>query len=292
MPILSIHICKPFHSLCETGNRLIRITMFKPIPDAMLDVSLQNHLFTSVQSGFSGTKREIILLLISGISLLISLFRESSLPFGPAWVSIILCGVPIILEAVIGLVSAFDIKADVLVSLALILTGGGPVAQPVLLNFIFYVIFTPIIATAMTKVMFMSENGMIVADAMNRIHSILDVEPLPEPRSGKIPTDNDIALENVTFRYTGGTTDALQDVTIRVGAGETVALVGPSGGGKTTVCCGRFDADAPGWTSLSTGGRFSEWFRARRTLSPLRFGNCRGIAADPALRVLEAQRHL
>ena len=85
------------------------------------------------------------------------------------------------------------------------------------------------------KVMFMSENGMIVADAMSRIHSILDVEPLPEPRSGKVPTDNDVVLENVTFRYTGGTTDALRDVTIRVGAGETVALVGPSGGGKTTV---------------------------------------------------------
>ena len=122
-----------------------------------------------------------------------------------------------------------------LIVLALILTGGGPVAQPVLLNFIFYVIFTPIIATAMTKVMFMSENGMIVADAMSRIHSILDVEPLPEPHSGKVPTDHDIALENVTFRYTGGTTDALHDVTIRVGAGETVALVGPSGGGKTTA---------------------------------------------------------
>ncbi len=122
-----------------------------------------------------------------------------------------------------------------LIVLALILAGGGPVAQPVLLNFIFYVIFTPLIATAMTKVMFMSENGMIVADAMSRIHSILDVEPLPEPRSGKVPTDNDVVLENVTFRYTGGTTDALRDVTIRVGAGETVALVGPSGGGKSTA---------------------------------------------------------
>ena len=122
-----------------------------------------------------------------------------------------------------------------LIVLALILTDGGPLTQPVLLNFIFYVIFTPIIATAMSKVMYMSENGMIVADALSRIHSILDAEPLPEPRGSKLPTGNDIALENLTFRYTGGTTDALHDVTIRVGAGETVALVGPSGGGKTTV---------------------------------------------------------
>ena len=122
-----------------------------------------------------------------------------------------------------------------LIVLALILTGGGPVAQPVLLNFLFYVIFTPIIATAMSKVMYMSENGMIVADALTRIHSILDVEPLRSPRSGKAPTNNAVSLENVTFRYTGGTTDALKDVSIQVGAGETVALVGPSGGGKTTV---------------------------------------------------------
>ena len=122
-----------------------------------------------------------------------------------------------------------------LIALALILTGGGPVAQPVLLNFLFYVIFTPIIATAMSKVMYMSENGMIVADALSRIHSILDVAPLPEPRSGKVPKNNAVSLENVTFRYTGGTADALKEVSIQVGAGETVALVGPSGGGKTTV---------------------------------------------------------
>ncbi|MBD5155473.1 MAG: ABC transporter ATP-binding protein, partial [Oscillibacter sp.] len=122
-----------------------------------------------------------------------------------------------------------------LIVLALILTGDGPVTQPILLNFLFYVIFTPIIATAMSKVMYMSENGMIVADALTRIHSILDVEPLPEPSRSMTPEDNSVTLEKVTFRYTGGTTDALKDVSIQVGAGETVALVGPSGGGKTTV---------------------------------------------------------
>ena len=122
-----------------------------------------------------------------------------------------------------------------LIALALILTDGGPVAQPILLNFIFYVIFTPVIATAMSKVMYMSENSMIVADALSRIHSVLDVEPLPEARSGKIPTDNSVTLENVTFRYNGSTEDAIKDISLQVGAGETVALVGPSGGGKTTV---------------------------------------------------------
>ena len=122
-----------------------------------------------------------------------------------------------------------------LIVLALILTGGGPVAQPILLNFIFYVIFTPIIATAMSKVMYMSENGMIVADALSRIHSVLAVEPLPGPHSGKTPTDNSVTLDHVTFRYNGNAEDAIKDVSLQVGAGETVALVGPSGGGKTTV---------------------------------------------------------
>ena len=141
-----------------------------------------------------------------------------------------------------------------LIVLALILAGGEAVGQSILLNFIFYVIFTPIIATAMSKVMYLSENGMIVADALKRIHSVLDVEPLPEPRSGKAPADNSVALENVTFRYSGGTEDALKDVTLHVGSGETVALVGPSGGGKTTVAglISRFWDVAGG--SISIGG--------------------------------------
>ena len=67
-----------------------------------------------------GTKKDLALLVLSGLSLLASLFLPGALPFDPAWVAILLCGVPIVLEAIIGLVTAFDIKADVLVSLALI----------------------------------------------------------------------------------------------------------------------------------------------------------------------------
>ena len=81
------------------------------------------------------------------------------------------CRTPILMYTVF-INSAFAF----LIVLALILAGGRPVTQPILLNFVFYVIFTPIIATAMSKVMYMSENGMIVADALSRIHSILDAE--------------------------------------------------------------------------------------------------------------------
>ena len=67
-----------------------------------------------------GIKKDITFLIISGIALIISIFELLPLPFDAAWISIILCGLPIIMEAVIGLVTAFDIKADVLVSLALV----------------------------------------------------------------------------------------------------------------------------------------------------------------------------
>ncbi|MDE7078503.1 MAG: ABC transporter ATP-binding protein/permease, partial [Clostridia bacterium] len=122
-----------------------------------------------------------------------------------------------------------------LIALALILAGGQSIAQSVLLNFIFYVIFTPIITTALTKVMYMSENGMIVADALERIHSILDLSPLPEVEKSERMQDNSVEFENVSFRYSNAQTDALKGISFRVGAGETVAFVGPSGGGKTTV---------------------------------------------------------
>ena len=69
---------------------------------------------------WGGTKKDITLLVLSAISLLASIFHLKPFGVDPAWIAIILCGVPIILEAIIGLVTAFDIKADVLVSLALI----------------------------------------------------------------------------------------------------------------------------------------------------------------------------
>ena len=67
-----------------------------------------------------GLKKEIALLIISAVFLLISIFDLIPLPFDAAWVAIVLCGLPIILEAIVGLITSFDIKADVLVSIALI----------------------------------------------------------------------------------------------------------------------------------------------------------------------------
>lgn len=80
--------------------------------------ALINKLESLLELG--GTKKDIVLLIISGIALLISFFDFIPLPFNAAWIAIVLCGIPILLEAIIGLITRFDIKADVLVSLALI----------------------------------------------------------------------------------------------------------------------------------------------------------------------------
>lgn len=122
-----------------------------------------------------------------------------------------------------------------LISLALILAGGEAIALNTLMNFIFYVIFTPILTTSLMKVLYMSENGMVVADALARVHSILDLKPLPEAQNGQMPEDNSVEFDNVSFHYSNAETDALKNVSFKVNAGQTVAFVGPSGGGKTTV---------------------------------------------------------
>ena len=81
-----------------------------------------NKIIEKVESflEWGGTKKDIVLLVISGISLLMSIFNISPLPFNIAWIAIVLCGVPIVAEAIIGLITEFDIKADVLVSMALV----------------------------------------------------------------------------------------------------------------------------------------------------------------------------
>lgn len=104
-----------------------------------------------------------------------------------------------------------------------------------LLNLLFYIIITPIITVTMNKIMYSSENQMIVEDALTRIHSITDRQPLPESASPKQPKDMSITFDQVSFRYEDATKDALHQVDLQIREGEHVAFVGPSGGGKTTL---------------------------------------------------------
>lgn len=103
-----------------------------------------------------------------------------------------------------------------------------------LLNLLFYIIITPVISLTLTKLMFMSENGMIVQDAITRIDRVLESPSLSCSNAPKHPKDSSVALDHVTFSY-DGMKNALEDISLSIGAGQTVAFVGPSGGGKSTL---------------------------------------------------------
>lgn len=120
-----------------------------------------------------------------------------------------------------------------LIAGGIIFTRGG-VTNELLLNLLFYVIITPVISTTLTKIMFMSEDSMIVADAIKRVDSVLDAAPLSETGAPKTPRDNSVRLRNVSYSY-DGIKDALHDVSLYIKPGETAAFVGPSGGGKSTL---------------------------------------------------------
>ena len=139
-----------------------------------------------------------------------------------------------------------------LIAGGLLFTSQG-VTDEFLLNLIFYIIITPIISVTLTKIMFQSENAMIVADSLSRIDSVLNLDPLSEPREPKSPKDSSVELKNISFSY-DGKKDVLKDISLTIPAGATVAFVGPSGGGKTTLAnvISRFFDPKSG--SVSIGG--------------------------------------
>lgn len=152
-----------------------------------------------------------------------------------------------------------------LIAAGLFFTRNG-VTDGFLLNLLFYIIITPVISLTLTKIMFMSENAMIVGDALERIDSVLTLQPLPEAERPQKPKDSSVELSHVRFRYkensiknskeageagesreagsTKGageskdgsrTEDVIKDVSLFIRPGQTVAFVGPSGGGKSTL---------------------------------------------------------
>lgn len=120
-----------------------------------------------------------------------------------------------------------------LIAAGLIFTRGG-VENTFLLNLIFYIIITPVISLTLTKMMRMSENEMIVTDSLQRIDTVLEMPPLSAGSCPAHPKDSSVEFENVTFSYDGNK-NALENISLKIGAGETAAFVGPSGGGKTTL---------------------------------------------------------
>ena len=110
----------------------------------------------------------------------------------------------------------------------------GNITGDFLLDMLFYIIITPVITVVLTKIMYMNENEMMVKDAIDRIDSVLNMEPLTDPAKPRHPADNFVELHGVTFSY-DGTKNALSDISLKISTGQTAAFVGPSGGGKSTL---------------------------------------------------------
>ena len=139
-----------------------------------------------------------------------------------------------------------------LIAGGLLLTRGGATKE-FLLNLLFYIIITPVISLTLTKIMYMSESKLIVADALERIDSVLDAEPVSESDRPQHPADGSVTLKDVHFSY-DGKTDVIRGVSMHIQPGQTVALVGPSGGGKSTLAsliCRFFDVQGG---SICIGG--------------------------------------
>lgn len=113
--------------------------------------------------------------------------------------------------------------------------GGNQITTQFALNLIFYILITSTLTTTLMKVAYAGESQMIVEDALNRMDGIFAVSPLPQSDKKSIPKDSSISIENVTFAYDESKDNVIDGITMHVKAGEHVALVGPSGGGKTTL---------------------------------------------------------
>lgn len=109
------------------------------------------------------------------------------------------------------------------------------VTNDFILNLFFYVLITSVLTVTLMKVAYAGESQMIVDDALNRMYEILETEPLSESKKNEKPQDPSITLDNVIFAYENSDVNAIDGVNLSVKAGEHIALVGPSGGGKTTL---------------------------------------------------------
>ena len=133
-----------------------------------------------------------------------------------------------------GFLTCINGAFALLIPAALLLASGGNVKQ-VLVNFIFYALFAPACGAMINRIMYMSEAVMEADEAMARLDELLAEEPLPEPQARQRAADAQIRFDHVSFTYPGTSRPALDDVSFVVQPGSTVALVGPSGGGKTTA---------------------------------------------------------
>ncbi len=132
----------------------------------------------------------------------------------------------------------------------------GRVAEPMdfFLYVIFYILFTPVCSLMLNKIMWVSQQSALAADALDRVEALLSEAPLPQGDHPVTPRQHDIRVDDVSFAYPDAKKKAVDKVSLHIKEGSTVALVGPSGGGKSTLALlmARFwDVDAG---TISIGG--------------------------------------
>ena len=133
-----------------------------------------------------------------------------------------------------GFMTCINAVFAFIVIAAFVVTKSG-VDNAAILNIMYYIIITPLVTSALTKIAYSGEAEMTLIDALKRADKIMEIEPLAEGRSDRKIVDHSFELKNVSYRYKDANRDAVRDVTLSIKPGEHVALVGPSGSGKTTL---------------------------------------------------------
>lgn len=123
----------------------------------------------------------------------------------------------------------------VLIAFTLVMAKRNSLDGEFLLNLIYYIIVTPSMAVTLNRIMFATENEMIVAEALDKTGRILAIDPLKDPDDAKLPDKNELELKNVRFRYPEAANFAVDGISLDIKPEQKIALVGPSGGGKTTT---------------------------------------------------------